>query len=314
METIDKIAKDILSKEIVALRLLDNLIDTNQFKQAIDLLTNTSGAIIVSGIGKSGHIGAKISATLSSTGSRSFFIHPTEASHGDMGAIGEHDSIIFISNSGNTTEMKDIVIYAKDNNINSIGIISAMDSFIAQNVTIPLVTGKIHEALSIPAPTSSTTLALVLGDVIAGCLSYKKKFSQIDYLKLHRGGKLGKQLSNITNFMITGDRLPFICPDQYMSDAIIEMTNKGFGIAIVSKNKTKILGIVSDGDLRRHMSQNLMTDKVESVMTSAPKTVSPDSLVIEVINFLTKHKILVVPIVKDDGTVLGLVQLYDLLS
>lgn len=314
MSKITEIATNILKKELLGLEVIYSLIENQSFTDAIELLKKTKGKIIVTGIGKSGHIGAKISATLSSTGSPSVYVHPSEASHGDLGVIQKEDTIMFLSNSGETQEMKDVVMFAKKNGIPSVAIVGSGDSFIGNNANVVINFGKLDEAMSsIPAPTTSTTVTLVIGDIIAGCLSEVKNFDRLKYNNVHPGGSLGKSLMHVGD-VVDKNHVPLVNIDATMKDVIMEITSKRYGIAIISDNSGNIVGVVSDGDIRRHMSDHLLTEKISDVMTKNPKRIYSDMFVVDAIEMMTENKILTVLVVDRKDNLVGVLQLYDLIK
>lgn len=279
-------AKHAIALEIEALEEMSAALDENLTK-ALDLLQNCKGRILVTGMGKSGHVGRKISATLASTGSPSFFIHPAEASHGDLGMITEDDVVIAISNGGESKELSDILTYCKRYGIALIAITKNPKSSLGQNSSIVLKLPDHKEACPLGlAPTSSTTATLVMGDVLAIDLMKRKGFSEIDYKRRHPGGKLGAILRKVSDLMHTGDEMPLIGEDAIMQDALITMSSKMLGCVGIVNREGKLTGIITDGDLRRWMSPNLISEKVSKVMTKNPKTISPDVLAVEAVNVM----------------------------
>ena len=298
MEIIES-AQKALNDEIEGLSLLKEFFNSN-FEEAVKAIFNSKGKVVVTGVGKSGHIGRKISATLSSTGTPSYFIHPTEASHGDMGMIEKSDIILAISWSGETTELANIVKYALENKIILIGLSSNKESHLAKSsdiaLNIPLVEEACPNGL---APTTSTTMQLVIGDAIAISLLNIREFNKDNFRSLHPGGQLGAALAIIEDVMHSGDSLPIIEIGSPMSEALIKISEKGFGcIGVISNNSLE--GIITDGDLRRHMGPEILNNKVESIMTKNPLMVSSKLLVsdaLELINnlgiqglFVSNHK------------------------
>ena len=287
MEIIES-AQKALNDEIEGLSLLKEFFNSN-FEEAVKAIFNSKGKVVVTGVGKSGHIGRKISATLSSTGTPSYFIHPTEASHGDMGMIEKSDIILAISWSGETTELANIVKYALENKIKLIGLSSNKESHLAKSsdiaLNIPLVEEACPNGL---APTTSTTMQLVIGDAIAISLLNIREFNKDNFRSLHPGGQLGAALAIIEDVMHSGDSLPIIEIGSPMSEALIKISEKGFGcIGVISNNSLE--GIITDGDLRRHMGPDILNNKVESIMTKNPQMVSSKLLVsdaLELINNL----------------------------
>ena len=287
------VGQNVIDIEIKALKLLKKSIDRDQFEIAVNYLYKTSGKIIISGIGKSGHIGSKISSTLSSIGSSSFFLHPSEANHGDLGMVTNKDCMILISNSGESSELINLILFCKKINIPIISITSEEKSTLAKQSSVVLLIPKNVEACPLElAPTSSTTCTLVLGDALAITLLKKRKFTSKDFLKLHPGGKLGRLLLKVSDIMKTQKLMPLIEQDKSVSEAILEMTSKGQGcVGIISNRHNSLMGIITDGDLRRFMSKNLLEKKVTEIMTKNPKTLSPDTLVNEAIKLMNNQSI-----------------------
>ena len=282
---------DVIDIEIKSLQLLKKNL-SKSFSDTVELLFKTKGKIIVSGIGKSGHVASKISSTLSSIGSPSFFIHPSEANHGDLGMITKNDSVILISNSGETLELLSIILHCKKLGVPIISITSEEKSTLAKKSELVLEIPKDVEACPLElAPTSSTTCTLVLGDALALALLKKRKFTSKDFLELHPGGKLGKMLLKVGDIMKKKDMIPLIKDDQKVSEAILEMTSKGEGCVGVISKKGVLKGIVTDGDLRRHMSPNLLKKKVTEIMTKKPKTLSIETSVSDAVKLMNKQSI-----------------------
>lgn len=280
--------------------------------QAIEILYNAKGRIIVTGIGKSGHIGAKISATFASTGTPAQFVHPSEASHGDMGMITINDVCLVISNSGETKELADLITYCTRFAIPMIAITRNADSTLAQQANVTLLLPDAPEACPIGvAPTTSTTATLAIGDALAVALMHRKGFKRTDFQIFHPGGKLGAQLMKISGLMHTGDALPLLAPDTPMREGLITMTSKGFGLAGVVDNG-RLTGIVTDGDLRRNMD-NLLTRTAGQIATSTPKTMAPDQLASEALKVMNDSKISALFVVDATGAPLGLIQIHDCL-
>ena len=308
-----KVGKNVFDLEIKALELLrTNLNET--FQKVINLLFKTKGKIIISGIGKSGHIASKIASTFSSVGSPSFFIHPSEANHGDLGMIRQEDCVILISNSGETLELINLILYCKKQKIPIISITSEEKSTLAKRSNFTLLIPKNIEACPLElAPTSSTTCTLVLGDALAVTLLKKRKFTSKDFLELHPGGKLGKILQKVSDIMKTKKLMPLIDENQNVSEAILEMTSKGQGcVGVLSKKQKKLIGIVTDGDLRRHMSSNLLEKNVTEIMTKNPKTLSPETLVSEALNLMNQQSITNY-FIAEKMKPLGIIHLHDIL-
>ncbi|WP_460450640.1 KpsF/GutQ family sugar-phosphate isomerase [Alsobacter sp. SYSU BS001988] len=283
------------------------------FCAAVDLIAGATGRVIVTGMGKSGHVGRKIAATLSSTGTPAYFVHPAEASHGDLGAIQAGDVILALSWSGETSELSDLVAYARRFRVGLIGVTANPDSALGREADVCLTLPKAREACPNGlAPTTSTTMQLALGDALAVALLEGRSFSSQDFRVFHPGGKLGAQLKQVRAVMHTGDRLPLVPRGARMSDAIMAISQKGFGCVVVTEPDGRIAGIVTDGDLRRHMQPALMTLSVDEVMTPNPTTVAPSLLVAEALEIVETRKIGAL-IVAEDGVAVGLVHVLDLL-
>ena len=279
-------AKRAINLEIEALQEMSGTLDENLTK-ALDLMQNCKGRIIVTGMGKSGHIGRKIAATLASTGTPSFFIHPGEASHGDLGMLTENDVVIAISNGGESKELSDILTYCKRYGIPLIAITKNPQSSLGKNSDLVLKLPNHAEACPLGlAPTSSTTATLVMGDILAIDLMERKGFSELDYKQRHPGGKLGAILRKVSDVMHTGDEMPLIHEDAIMQDALLTMSSKMLGCVGIIDKDGNLTGIITDGDLRRWMSPNLISEKVSKVMTKNPKTIAPDVLAVEAVNVM----------------------------
>tara|TARA_X000000950_G_C13913036_1_gene659741 strand:- start:896 stop:1834 length:939 start_codon:yes stop_codon:yes gene_type:complete len=286
-----KTGKEVIDLEIKALELLKSSISQN-FIKVIKLLHKNKGKICISGIGKSGHIATKIASTLASVGSPAFFIHPSEANHGDLGMLERRDCVILISNSGETSELINLILHCRKLKIPIISITSESNSTLAKESDLNLIIPKNIEACPLElAPTSSTTCMLALGDAIAVTLLKKKSFSKKDFHALHPGGKLGQILLPVKDLMKTKKLLPLTLINEKVSEAILEMSSKGQGCVGVISKKEELIGIITDGDLRRHMDPNLLNKKVEDIMTKNPKTLSPTTLASEALNMMNDKSI-----------------------
>ncbi|MFC0241030.1 KpsF/GutQ family sugar-phosphate isomerase [Rhodopseudomonas telluris] len=283
------------------------------FVAAVEMIQTGKGRLIITGLGKSGHIGRKIAATFASTGTPAFFVHASEASHGDLGMITADDVILAMSWSGEQPEMKNLISYAKRFKIALIAMTSDSGSTLAQAAEIALTLPKAREACPHNlAPTTSSLMMLALGDAIAIALLESRGFTSTDFSVLHPGGKLGAMLKYARDLMHTGDAIPLKPLGTKMSDALVEMSAKGFGcVGIVDANGA-IAGIVTDGDLRRHMRPDLMTATVDEVMTKRPKTISPNLLAGETLELLNSSKITAL-LVTEGKKPVGIVHLHDLL-
>jgi arabinose-5-phosphate isomerase len=283
------------------------------FVAAADLILNAKGRLIITGLGKSGHIGRKIAATFASTGTPAFFVHAAEASHGDLGMITADDVIMALSWSGEQAEMKNLITYAARFGIPLIAMTSDGNSTLGQAADVSLVLPKAREACPHNlAPTTSSLMLLALGDALAIALLEGRGFTSTDFSVLHPGGKLGAMLKYTRDLMHSGDAVPLKPLGTRMSDALVEMTSKGFGCVGIIDAKGHIVGIVTDGDLRRHMRPDLMTVVVDEVMTKSPKTISRDLLAGEALDMLNTAKITAL-FVTDAKKPVGIVHLHDLL-
>lgn len=273
-----------------------------------------AGRIIVTGMGKSGHIGRKIASTLSSTGTPSYFVHPGEASHGDLGVISDKsDVIIALSWSGETAELRDLVNYANRFDVTLIAITSQPGSALAMAADITLLLPLVQEACPHGlAPTTSTLMQLALGDALAVALLESRGFTALNFKALHPGGKLGASLTFVRDLMHTGEKLPLVVSGTPMSSAIVEMSAKGFGCVGVRDDAGNLLGIITDGDLRRHMRADLLSLKADDVMTRNPKSARGDQLASEALELLNASNITALFVVEGKKPV-GLVHLHDLL-
>jgi arabinose-5-phosphate isomerase len=280
---------------------------------AIALIRAARGRLIVTGMGKSGHVGHKVAATFASTGTPAFFVHPGEASHGDLGMITADDVIMALSWSGETAELKDLINYSRRFRIGLIALTADPESTLARAADVVLTLPQAREACPHNlAPTTSSLMQLALGDALAVALLESRGFTALKFRELHPGGRLGAKLKFIRDIMHTGDAVPLARLGTTMSSAVVEMTAKGFGCVGVTSPDGKLAGIITDGDLRRHMSPGLLAAKVDDVMTPRPKTVSSDQLASEAIELLNSSKITAVIVVDADKPV-GIVHLHDLL-
>jgi len=280
---------------------------------AVAVIKAARGRVIVSGMGKSGHIARKIAATLSSTGTPAFFVHPAEASHGDLGMITSDDVIIAMSWSGETAELKNLIDYSRRFRIGLIAITSEAASTLGQAADIALVLPPAREACPHNlAPTTSSLMQLALGDALAIALLESRGFTALDFRDLHPGGRLGALLAFTRDLMHTGDEMPLKPTGTRMSDAIVEMSAKGFGCVGITDTMGRLVGIITDGDLRRHMRPDLLDARVEDVMTKRPNTVRPDQLASEALEILNSLKRTVLFVVEGERAV-GIVHMHDLL-
>jgi arabinose-5-phosphate isomerase len=283
------------------------------FVSAVAMIKAARGRVIVSGMGKSGHIGNKIAATLSSTGTPAFFVHPAEASHGDLGMITSDDIIVAMSWSGETAELRNLIDYSRRFRIGLIAITADAASTLGQAADVALVLPQAREACPHNlAPTTSSLMQLALGDALAIALLESRGFTALDFRDLHPGGRLGALLTHIRDLMHTGAEMPLRPSGTKMSDALVEMSAKGFGCVGITDAAGCLIGIITDGDLRRHMRPDLLDARVEDVMTREPTTVRPDQLASEALEVLNSLKRTVLFVVEGERAV-GLVHMHDLL-
>ena len=313
-----QVAVDTVHREIEGLRALERALGDGLkpvFEQVVKLIQHAKGRVIVSGIGKSGHIGNKIAATLASTGTPAQFVHAAEAAHGDMGMITRDDVVLMISNSGNTAELEPLSNYTTIAGIPLVAITAGKDSMLAKAADYVLLLPQVEEACPHGlAPTTSTTMQLALGDALAMALLDAKGFDSEDFGKLHPGGSLGAKLKPLKEVMHAGEELPLVAPDTPMDKALLEMTGKRFGvIGIVRDNR--LVGIITDGDLRRAMEKHpdLLHLKAGEVMTPDPKVMHPDEPAGKALALMNEKKITVIFVVDDAGHPVGIVHIHDLL-
>ncbi|UEM06555.1 KpsF/GutQ family sugar-phosphate isomerase [Skermanella rosea] len=283
------------------------------FGRAVGLLGRITGRVVVTGMGKSGHVARKIAATLASTGTPALWVHPGEASHGDLGMIGKDDAVIALSNSGDTAELADIVAYAKRFRIPLIGITRRAHSSLAEQSDVALILPSSPEACPLGlAPTTSTTMMMALGDALAVALLERRGFSAADFKVFHPGGQLGRQLLRVTELMHKGAELPLAPIDIRVCDAILVMTAKSFGCVGLTGPDGRLAGIITDGDLRRHMNPDLLGRPAASVMTADPKTIRPSALAGEALGIMNAMAITSL-FVTDDGRPVGIIHIHDCL-
>ncbi|AWI82232.1 KpsF/GutQ family sugar-phosphate isomerase [Alloyangia pacifica] len=310
-ETPSDIARRVLATETEALvRLSDEL--PAEFDAVVSLLLNIRGRVIVSGMGKSGHVAAKIAATLASTGTPAQFVHPGEASHGDLGMITSADAVILISNSGETRELADMIGYCARFSIPMIAITKRAESTLATASDHILLLPDAPEACAIGmAPTTSTTLCMALGDALAVALMSNRGFGRDSYAHFHPGGSLGAALLRVSAVMHKGDELPVVSPTTPMSEALVVMSQKGFGVAAVV-TEGRVAGIITDGDLRRNM-EGLLERRAGEVATPGPLVTQPDTLLTEALGVLNAKKRTVLLVVDEAERLVGLLHIHDAL-
>jgi arabinose-5-phosphate isomerase len=283
------------------------------FVAAIDLIRGVEGRVIVTGMGKSGHVGTKIASTLASTGTPALFVHPAEASHGDLGMITKADVILALSWSGETAELKNLTDYSRRYRIGLIAMTTNADSTLGRTADVVLALPQAREACPHNlAPTTSSLMQLAIGDALAIALLESRGFTPLDFGLLHPGGKLGALLKTVRDLMHTGAEVPLASAGTGMSDALIEMTHKGLGCVGIVDADGMLAGIITDGDLRRHMSNRLLDATVDEVMTRKPKTVRPDQLISETLELLNAMKVTALFAI-EAGKPVGIIHIHDLL-
>ncbi len=283
------------------------------FVAAVDLIRAAQGRVIVTGMGKSGHVARKIAATMASTGTPAFFVHPGEASHGDLGMITNNDVIMALSWSGETAELKDLTDYSRRFRIGLIAVTAEADSALGKAADVVLLLPKAAEACPHNlAPTTSSLMQTAMGDALAVALLESRGFTAVDFGVLHPGGRLGAMLRFVRDIMHTGDALPLARIGARMSEAVVEMSAKGFGCVAIIDTQGTLAGIVTDGDLRRHMQDKLLEQSVEKVMNPLPKSIRPDQLATEALQIINAEKITAL-MVTEGGKPVGIVHFHDLL-
>ena len=317
MQDIIKLANEVLEIESKCVLDLKRSID-EKFIKAIDILYECKGRVIITGMGKSGHIGKKIAATLSSTGTPSYYLHPAESIHGDSGVITKQDVIIAISNSGETEELLNLLPLIKRFGVKMIALTGKTNSTLANTADVTLDIGVEKEACPLnKAPTASTTATLAMGDALAVCLLKKRGFTEEDFLIYHPGGKLGKGiLFKVSDLMISDDRLPVINENTNFIDVIKFISDKKLGMAILTDDNGVMTGILTDGDIRRTMIKfdNPKTLKAKDVMTINPKTISADDLAAKALHFMEKYSITALAITDGENKPVGIIHVHDLLK
>ncbi len=305
-------AQRVLTQEADALVRLARELDERVLR-ALDILAGVTGRVIVTGMGKSGHIARKIAATFASTGTPAQFVHPAEASHGDLGMVTAADAVVALSNSGETFELADIVSHTRRWSIPLIAITGNANSSLSNAADVALSLPKVGEAGTMAiAPTTSTTMMLALGDALAVALLERKGFSTEDFRALHPGGKLGQKLLRVSDLMHVGKELPLISVESGMQEAILEMTTKTYGCVGAIDGDGDLVGIITDGDLRRHMNVDLMHRTVREVMTEHPRTIRAEALAAEAVHLMNEKSITSLFVLEDSKPV-GIVRLHDCL-
>ena len=316
LNSINELAKDVLDIEAKAiLRLKNNIVD--DFDKAVDILYNCKGRVIVTGMGKSGLIGKKIAATMSSTGTPAYFLHPAESTHGDSGVITRNDVIIAISNSGETQELLNLLPLIKRFGCEMIGMTGNLNSTLAKTSEVTLDISVEREACPLgKAPTASTTATLAMGDALAVCLMEKKGFTKEDFLMYHPSGKLGKGLTyKVRDLMITGDKMPVVSDDETFTDVINTISEYKLGMAMVVDSDRKLSGVLTDGDIRRTVIKyhDISTLRIKDVMTSNPKRITSDAYAASALNLMEKFSITALAVVDENNIPVGVIHVHDLL-
>lgn len=318
MKTIDycKVAQQVIEIELAAIASLKSRLDQH-FTVACELLLHCKGRIVVIGMGKSGHIGGKIAATLASTGSPAFFVHPAEASHGDLGMIVKNDVVIALSNSGETAEILTILPVIKRLDIPLISLTGNPNSELANSATVNLDVSVTQEACPLNlAPTASTTAALVMGDALALALLEARGYTENDFALTHPSGSLGRRLLlKVKDLMHSGNQVPMVSPDTSVRDALLEMTQKRLGMTAVSLDG-RLEGIFTDGDIRRAIDKNIdfKNTAIKELMTRNSKTTTPDMLAYDALNIMETKKITSLVVIDDNKKIIGILHLHDLLQ
>ena len=311
-----QLARDILLLEANEINALATRLDS-QFTDAVTLILQCKGRVVVSGMGKSGHIGGKIASTFASTGTPAFFMHPAEASHGDLGMITDGDIVIALSNSGESDEILAIVSPLKRLGASIIAITGNDSSTLAMAADIHLSSHVAKEACPLGlAPTSSTTVALALGDALALCVLDQRDFTAEDFARSHPGGSLGRRLLiHVNDLMRTGTKIPQVTINASLSDGLLEMTRKGLGLTAIIDDNHKPIGIFTDGDLRRAFEQNInvATSGIKDVMHQQPLTIHQDKLAIEAVEIMEQRKVNALLVTNDAGILVGALNMHDLL-
>ena len=306
-------AKKVLQTEADALETLKNDLP-NDFSDLVKLILNLNGRVIVSGVGKSGHIGNKIAATLASTGTPAYFVHATEASHGDLGMITEKDLCLLISNSGETSEIFDIVAHARRFSIPVATMSSNTESTLVKAANFKLCLPVVEEACPIGmAPTTSTTMMLALGDALAVALMEAKNFNTENFKVLHPGGKLGAKMMMVSQVMHKSDALPLVETQTSMKETLLTMSSRGFGIAAVVNEKDFLVGVITDGDLRRHIN-DLMSKTAGEIASLSPITVVRETFVVDALKLMQENKITVLIVTSAENKPVGILHIQDLLK
>jgi arabinose-5-phosphate isomerase len=313
-EALAESGRRVVLTEAAALQKVADSIGT-AFVEAVELLASVRGRVVVTGMGKSGHVARKIAATFASTGTPAMFVHPAEASHGDLGMITRDDAVLALSNSGETSELRDITLYTRRFDIPLIAMVGRPHSTLVDTADVALVLPAVGEACPMGlAPTTSTTCMLALGDALAVALLERSGFTARDFAEFHPGGKLGSQLLRVEQLMHQGDELPVVTVDCPMTDAVLEMTHKRLGCTGVVDRDGKLVGIITDGDLRRHMMNDLLERRAGEVMTLSPRTIERRALAVEALALMNGGpRPVTILFIVDEGRPIGALHLHDCL-
>jgi len=310
-DAIQKAGLETINQEIDGLEALKEVLD-DRFVETVRLVFGLKGRLIVTGMGKSGHIARKIAATMASTGTPAHFVHPGEASHGDLGMITQDDAVMMLSNSGETRELEDMIGYCSRFSIPMIGIARRKTSMLLEASDIPLLLPEIPESSPTGAPTTSTTMMLAYGDAISMALLEMRGFNKQDFGVYHPGGKLGQGLLRVRSLMHDVEALPLVSEGDNMQGVLVEITSKSFGCAGVTNALGELVGVITDGDLRRHMGAGILEQKASEVMTKNPVATAPNLLATEALAVMNDKKITSLFVV-DEGKPVGLIHIHDCL-
>ena len=309
------VARAVLRTEANGLQALATGLEDG-FTRAVELLAGVTGRVVVSGMGKSGHVGRKVAATLASTGTPALFVHPAEASHGDLGMIVPGDAVLALSNSGETVELADLVAHSRRFGLPLVAITARAESALAKAADVALTLPDAAEACPMGlAPTTSTTMQMALGDALAVALLTRRGFTEADFRQFHPGGRLGTRLQRVRDLMHTDEAVPLALPDMVMDRALLMITEKRFGCLGVVDPAGRLAGIVTDGDLRRAMGPDLLSRQVGDIMTRSPRTIAPDALAVEALHVMNARErpITTLFAVDPDGRPVGILHIHDLL-
>ncbi len=305
-------ARNVIAQQVSGLEALEDALGES-FIHAVELIQNCKGRLIISGMGKSGHVARKIAATFASTGTPSHFVHPAEASHGDLGMITPDDVVMLLSNSGETAELQDIITYCTRFSIPIIAIVRRETSILVEAAKIAFILPAVAESSPVNAPTTSTTMMMAWGDALAVSVLYQRGFTNEDFGIYHPGGKLGSQLAKAESLMKPYNTLPIVSKSDGMDNVLIIMTEKSLGCALVAESDQTLIGLITDGDLRRHMSNNLIQQSAEKVMTPSPITILPSMLASEALGIMNQHGITSLCVTDNGNHLLGLLHIHDVL-